>query len=219
MPVTSRTFSAKSDKLLRDEKLGSVVLRLMMAVNDIAITSYSIHEWEHSNDPKKKGRWRGGLLYFGRIQSAHLFEALSIIQEIKRDGDLLAAVSRADSMTQKSFATVASFIGSADHHMLAKMRNNIAFHYARKLPIQRLKKIVDQAPDHSMLYSLGSEVLDWHFTLGDLVTDEIVIRDIFDIPPAADIQTAALEVLDRLRTIALAFMDFSGYFVRACCVR
>jgi hypothetical protein len=45
-----------------------------MAVNDIGITSSS-YEWQHTTDRKKKDRWRGGVLYFGRVQSAHLFEA------------------------------------------------------------------------------------------------------------------------------------------------
>jgi hypothetical protein len=94
--MSSRTLSVRSAKLLRDEKLGSIILRLMIAMNDIGITNSSMAEWEKSDDPKKKARWRGGVLYFGRVQSAHLFEALSIIDEIKKDRSLMAAVDRAD---------------------------------------------------------------------------------------------------------------------------
>jgi hypothetical protein len=71
------------------------VLRLMIAMNDLGITTSSMVEWEKTIDPKKKARWRGGVLYFGRVQSAHLFEALSIINEIKEDMDLKAAVASA----------------------------------------------------------------------------------------------------------------------------
>jgi hypothetical protein len=219
MPISSRTFSVRSEKLLRDEKLGAVILRLMMAVNDIGITSRSLYEWQHTTDRKKKARWRGGVLYFGRVQSAHLFEALSIVKEIKEDNDLMAAVERADSKTQESFATVAKFIGSKDYGMMAKLRNVVGFHYEPKLSVRRLRKIVDKSPRHSMTYSLGSATLDWYFELGDLIADEIVIRDVFQIPDSADLEQAATEVLNRLRVIALAFMDFAGYFIRACCAR
>jgi hypothetical protein len=219
MPVSSRTFSVRSEKLLRDEKLGSVILRLMMVVNDLTMTSHSLYEWQHTTDPKKKARWRGGVLYFGRVQSAHLFEAISIIREIRDDSDLMAAVGRTDKKTQESFATAARFIGSDDHNMLAKLRNVAAFHYEAKLSVRRLKKIVDESPSHSMTYSLGLGTLDWYFELGDLIVDEIVIRDVFQIPDSADLAQAAIEVLDRLLIIALALMDFAGYFIRSHCAR
>jgi hypothetical protein len=60
----------RSEKLLHDEKLASVVLRLMMVMNDLGITNSSMYEWERTEDSKKRMRWRGGVLYFGRVQSA-----------------------------------------------------------------------------------------------------------------------------------------------------
>jgi hypothetical protein len=216
MPVSSRTFSVRSRKLLQDEKLGSVILRLMMAVNDITIASKSLYEWQHTDDAEKKARWRGGVLYFGRLQSAHLFEALSIIKEIRDDADLMAVVQRVDIDTQQSFQTVAKFIGSSDYVMMAKLRNIVAFHYEPKLSVRRLKKIADDMPGHLTTYSLGNKTLDWYFELGDLVVDEIVVREVFQISVSANLEQAALQVLNRLRVIALAFMDFSGYFVRGC---
>jgi len=156
---------------------------------------------------------------YGGGGSTHLFEALSIIKEIKDDKDLMTAVERADRKTQESFASVAKFIESKDYGMMAKLRNVVAFHYESKLAVRRLKKIVDKSPGHSTTYSLGNATLDWYFELGDLIADEIVIRDVFQITDCADLEQAATEVLDRLRVIALAFLDFAGYFIRACCAR
>jgi hypothetical protein len=169
--------------------------------------------------PKKKARWRGGVLYFGRVQSAHLFEALSIIEEIKKDKNLMAAVARADRATRQSFETIAKFIGSDDHKILAKMRNVVAFHYEPKLAMRRLQKLVEKWPGHSTMYSIGSETLEWYFELGDLVVDEITIFEVFKIAEGADNQKAAIEVLDRLHKIGTAFCDFTWYFVRTCCAK
>lgn len=176
-------------------------------------------EWEKTEDPKKKFRWRGAVLYFGRIQSAHLFEALSIIREINSDAQLLARVGKCTRQTASSFQVVAAFLDSDDCKLMAKMRNVAAFHYNKKLSMRRLTKIVESFPDHRTSYSIGSETLDWYFELGDLVFDEIAIREVFEIPEPANIKEAALEVLNRLHIIGPAFTDFAGYFIRDCCAK
>jgi hypothetical protein len=117
--VASRTFMVRTEKLLRDEKLGVIVVRLMIVMNDISITNSSMQEWQTTTEPKKRGRWRGGVLYFGRIQSAHLFEALSIIKEIRDDTELRAVVARCDTSTQQSFATVLPFLSGTDFGLMA----------------------------------------------------------------------------------------------------
>src|SRR5258708_279184 len=112
--MSSRLWMVRSSQLLRDEKLASVLLRLMIAINDLGITNTHMIEWQTTEDRKKKARWRGGLLYFGRIQSAHLFEALSMVKEIKDDPALLAEVEKSDRDTVKSFHTAAGVLSSPD---------------------------------------------------------------------------------------------------------
>ena len=38
-----------------------------------------------------------------------------------------------------------------------------------------------------------------------------MIREVFRIPEDDDIKKAAIEILDRLHTMAVAFTDFTGY--------
>jgi hypothetical protein len=217
--MSSRTWVAKTAKLAADEKLASVLVRLMMVMNDIGITNNSMFEWEKTEDPKKKPRWRGAVLYFGRVQSAHLYEALDIVYTIKYDPDLTKRVERCDKQTQDNFAVVAAFLGSADHKLLLRIRNNVAFHYDGKLAIRRLNKIVEQNSEHQFSYSMGSDTLDWYFELGDLIADNILIREIFGIKEDEDLAKAALEVLKRLHVIGGAFTNFAGYFIRECCAK
>jgi hypothetical protein len=217
--MSSREWIVRTDKLLQDQQVGSVILRLMMFMNDIVITNTEMFEWEKTEDPKKKFRWRGAVLYFGRMQSAHLFEALSIIREIKSDPQLLARVSKCTTQTASSFQVVASFLDSDDCKLMAKMRNVAAFHYDKKLSMRRLAKIVQAFPDHRTSYSIGNDTLDWYFELGDLVFDEVVIREVFEISEDADIKEAALKVLNRLHVIGVAFTNFAGYFIREYCAK
>lgn len=215
--MTSTQWVAKTANLLSDEGLASVLLRLMIVMNDISITNSQMLEWQTTEDPKKKPRWRGAVLYFGRVQSAHLFEALEIIREIDRDSKLKIRVRQCSKAVNGCFDTVAKFLATSDYGLLATLRNNVAFHYTSKLPMRRLKRLVDIQPDHRFGYSMGNDTLDWYFELGDLIIDEVVIRDVFRIDEKEDIATAAIEVLDRLHVIGDAFTKFAAYFVRECC--
>lgn len=209
--MTSTEWVGKTAKLLEDEKLGSVLVRL------ISITNSQMIEWEKTEDRKKKQRSRGAILYFGRVQSAHLYEALDIINEIKYDPDLKARVEKCSKVVNGCFDTIAAFLGSSDHKLMAKMRNVVAFHYDPKLATRRLKSLVDKYPDHRFAYSMGTETLDWYFELGDLIADSVLIRDVFEIDEEQDIAAAALEVLMRLHVIGDAFTKFAPYFIRECC--
>ena len=47
-----------------------------------------------------------------------------------------------------------------------------------------------------------------------MVIDRMVVRDIFKAPEDADLRAAIDPILLRLHTMAAAFSDFAGYFVR-----
>lgn len=121
MPSTQ--WVAKTANLLNDEALASVLVRLMIVMNDISITNSQMLEWQGTEDPKKKPRWRGAVLYFGRVQSAHLFEALEIIREIDKNGALKARVAQCSKEVNRCFDIVVKFLGTADYVLLATLRN------------------------------------------------------------------------------------------------
>jgi len=90
----------------------------------------------------------------------------------------------------------------------------VGFHYDAELAIKALKRINQKFPRHRFTYSLGDDPLDWHFELGDLVVDTIGVRDIFAAPEGADVRGAIDPMLMRMHTMAAAFSDFAGYFIR-----
>src|SRR5262249_6882857 len=61
--MSSRTWSAKTTVLTADKKLASVIVRLMMAMNDIALANEGLSEWTGTTDPRKvPTKWRPALL-------------------------------------------------------------------------------------------------------------------------------------------------------------
>ncbi len=212
--MASTTRMVHSAKLVADGEIASVVLQLMMAMNDIGIANDALQEWDQTQDPKKKVRQDGGKLYFGRMQMAHIYEALLIIDEITKTKSLMEAVGRCDKRTQVSFNVVAAFLLTDDYKILLRIRNNAAFHYDRKLALRALEQIVDKYPTDISAMSLGDETLDWYFELGDKVVDRLVVREIFKVPEDANMREAINAVLDRLHVMAGAFSGFAGYFIR-----
>src|SRR5262249_19080085 len=176
--MSSRTWTVKTAKLITDKQAASVVVRLMMALNDIAMANEGLGEWPVTQEGRKLARQNGGRLYYGGMLMAHVYEALSIIEEIQNSPSLSALVETCDQATRSSFKAVATFLKTADYEKLCRIRNNVSFHYDRKLATRALEQIDRKFPGHISTYSLGHDVLDWYFDLGDLTLDRIVVRDI-----------------------------------------
>jgi hypothetical protein len=155
MPSTTRIV--RTARLATDEEIASVVLRLMMAMNDIGVANDALQEWDQTQSRKKKARQNGGKLYFGRIQMPHIYEALLIIEEIKQTASLVRAVERCDIRTQRSFEAVATFLYTEDFKRLRRLRNNAAFHYDSKLGLRALHQIIEKYPGDTSSLSWGAK--------------------------------------------------------------
>src|SRR5215467_2630343 len=118
-----------SAKLAADPEIASAVLRLMMAMNDIGVANDALQEWDTTENPKRKLRRDGGKLYFGRMQMAHIHEALLIVKEMKQTPSLKRLVERCDAKTRRSFDVVVAFLQSKDFKILGDIRNRASFHY------------------------------------------------------------------------------------------
>jgi len=164
---------ARTAKLLDDKQLASVLVRLMMAVNDISVAYDAYEHWERTTGHKKVARREGGKLYYGRMMHSHVYEALQIIDEIEKSPALMAIVGKCSAKTQSSFDALAKFLKSSDYTLLCRIRNNTGFHYDDKLTMRMLEKLVRDFPRHRFPHSLGNAAIDWYFELGDLIIDNI----------------------------------------------
>ena len=168
--MSSRTWSVKTAKLVADKEVASVVLRLMMAQNDIAMANEGLGEWTFTHEPRKLARQYGGRLYYGRMLMAHVFEALSIIEDIQDSPKLKTLVGACDTTTRASFDAVATFLKTDDYEMLLRIRNNASFHYDAKLSVRAAEQIDNKFPEHVSTYSFMTRWIGisrsaiWHWT-------------------------------------------------------
>lgn len=96
----SRTKIISMDKLAQDSVLGSVLVRLMMVINDFSIANDAVGMWRSDATKKRNLRRDEAVQYFVAIQISHVFEGmLKIIKEIEDSPALLDAVGRCDQPT------------------------------------------------------------------------------------------------------------------------
>jgi hypothetical protein len=200
-------------KKIEEGGIASVLARLMMIVNDMAIVNESLHVWGESKDKRWEARKGGGRALFARVQMSYVYEALRVIREIRDSQTLMAEVGKCTRKTQESFATVKAFIDTDDCKKLVRLRNKAGFHYDAKLAERAVKEIATDFPDDSSAMSLGEGSLDWHFVLGDKVQDKIVVRYIFEVPMDKDAGRESDAIGGRVFDMAEKLAEFAGYFV------
>lgn len=188
--------------------IASILGRLMMIVNDMAIVNESLRVWSTSEDKRWKSRKGGGRALFARVQMSYVYEALELIKEI-RDSQ----VEMCSKKTQACFASVKAFIDTDDYKKLMRFRNNIGFHYDGKLSDRAIKEIDQKFPDDLSPMTLAEDPLEWHFELGDKIQDKIVVRYIFEVPEDKDAGKESDAIAGRIFDMAEKLAEFAGYFV------
>jgi hypothetical protein len=215
--MRSRNWTVSTRKIAAQGQLRSLLLRLMLVNNDLAILTDALDEWLDTEDRRKVPRKKAASLYFVRVLLGHVFEALEIIREIDGSPDFLAAVDACGNPATQAFHEVNAYRKSEENTTrLAKMRNCAAFHYNSKLPLRALTEIERVAPDHCWSYSMGERALDCRFELGEEVMAWIVIREVYGASePRGPQRSAKVEkIASGEQRIARLFTAFAAHFVR-----
>jgi len=200
----------------------ATVVKLMMACNDMSLANQTLADWKKEQPPRRKTRAFGARIYFLRMEFAHLYEGLKVIDEIQRDPALLELVASCDLQTRRSFDDLITYQkGGAKHAVLkdlaGKVRHNIAFHY------QQAGTLIENAIDDFARRGKNSSETradtapDWHFEVADVVVDQVVCRGLWGISPGAGSSARIDEVAMKIHELFLSFMDFSGEFIWRYC--
>lgn len=204
---------ARLDALASKGELGSVLVRLMAVINDMSLAADAQRRWTEDALKEREHRQRGAKIYFMRLQISHIFEAMTIVREIRDNPDLMKAVDRSDGYTRKSFARLLAFLRSPEYSLMARIRNNLTFHYDPKTMERALASLVAKHPDATGSMSLGDDPHNWFFETGDMVGDRAVVREIFKVPESADVAAETDKIVMRLHEIVQLFGGFAGSLI------
>jgi len=171
------TLYVNLDRLASSPEDSSVVLRLMMACNDLTMANAKFGETQ-------KGRARieddvewAATVYFLRLQIGHLNETLHIIENLRGRSDLFALVDRCSQQAQEAFAKLTACLkGGRDfktyESQMMRIRNTASFHYDDKVVRRALKSRVKTGTKRQSV-TVSNDVRRVRFGVADAVVDTI----------------------------------------------
>lgn len=210
--VTFDRLSARGDDAV-------LVVKLMMAFNDLAIANEGLDASKKRLAQKYTDKDRGAALYFIRVQASHLFEAMTIIDQVAASSSLQQLLSACSEQCQEAFARLLHIRTDATARKkfelyFALLRNNVTFHYDESG--KRIAKAMARCatrPINVTSFTRGTEAYSWRFKVADDVVDSIVCRDIWKIPDDADLRAEADAAADYGHAIFLDFVNFCTEFI------
>ena len=110
----SRIKYFKSSDLPVAGELLSVLIRLMLAVNDIALAADADAFWDQTTELRRAYRKRRARMYFIRLIMSHVHEALKIIEEINESPDLRDTVDHCDMRNRENFKKLVAILRSPE---------------------------------------------------------------------------------------------------------
>ena len=205
----------------------NVVVRLMMACNDMALANQALEISMSENHPypdKRTSRAAG--MYFVRIQLSHLYEALKVIDDLRARPVLKRLVDSSDFRTKGSFAHLEQHLPGGKRRewfekLIAQLRHNLGFHYHESGSWIQWA-INDRAERPGARYSSitrGDHAYRWRFSVADAVIDSIVCRKIWEIPREKDLEHEIGLITGEINVLFLSYVDFCGEFIWQYCSR
>ena len=114
---------ARLDAIASKGELGSALIRLMMVINDMSLAMDAQRRWTEDTMKERQHRKRGAKIYFVRLQLAHIYEAMKIVEEIRKSPTLIRAVDRSGRRTRKAFDALVAYMGSPQYKdIMGRMR-------------------------------------------------------------------------------------------------
>jgi hypothetical protein len=216
--LKNTTWMMKAATIASKPELSSILARLMISVNDIAIVADANDLWAKETDARRKPRQNAARQYFVRVLLSHVNEALEIVYETGDSAILREAVDKCDHRTVTDFKELEA-ISKEEREQFRKFRSRTTFHYDKQLPDRVLKEIAKNVPDRPWSYSMGREPLDWQFELADAIIDRMVIREVMGLkmPKSSKRTEFTAEIAGRLQDISRKYTGFAAHFVRRHC--
>ena len=205
------------------EKLANVngaewVAILTMACNDIAVANSAMGRLTKKTPRMLEHVKRGIKLYFIRMQSAHLNEALLAIEKVRKTPQLRTIVSQCNPKARDAFDSLCACLsGGVEHSKFEKyimlVRHRVAFHYDPKDLLWAIKDRSSRNDAKISSLTAGENIHSYRFEFADDLIDTIVVRRIWKIPRNANVRKEVDKIADWGLQTCLKLWDFCADFV------
>lgn len=211
----TRTYIVDLGRLERAGKDGVLVVRLMMALNDINLALQCARDFRQEQPGISKHAAQANRRYFIQLQCGHLHEALKLVKEVEQSPVLTTLITRGPRWMQEAYQPLLDYMPGGSKHgdfrkYIISIRDKVVFHYDAG-PVQKaLAQCRGRLGARRTTITLGSAPTLGRFDVADDIIDTIVARQMWDIPPSADVQAEADRIADWGWEICRNFLRF-GY--------
>ncbi len=217
MPVTETSF-VYFDSLRAAGSAGGIIVRLMMASNDISIANQSQAHYETGLPRNQRHVSQGARMYFVRLQLGHLNEALKIVADVRDSQRLTMVLARCSPKCQLRFDRLVECLpGGQEHSKFKKYimlaRHKIIFHYDAKMVQRAIEDRAERTEARRSKLTRGDHMNLWRFHTADDVLDSIICRQIWKIPRDADLRAEANRLAAFTHDLTVDYLEFAAALV------
>jgi hypothetical protein len=197
----------------------SVVARVAMVCNDLAIANSSMGRYKAMKSNALNHVLLGAQMYFVRVSCGHLNEGVQIIGEVRDHPTLGSLLNRCSSEAQSAFTDLCACLPKGSEHKTFErcvgwIRNRVAFHYGANDVDWALGNRANKSNPGTCSITLGEDIHSSRFEFADAILDTIVCRRLWQIPVKADLRAEADRIADWCFRKSLQFLVFGEDFVR-----
>lgn len=163
---------------------------------------------------------KGALMYFVRLQMAHLTEGMKVLQQLETVPSFKRVFSSCRSSAQEAYKRLIPFTQPGPEktwfdNNVATTRSNLTFHYheSGKWINWALADRASRAVAERSSITYGDHGHLWRFHIADNILDSIMCRKIWKIPKSSDVQKEADIVISKIYNIYRNFINFALVFM------
>jgi hypothetical protein len=189
------TWFPKAERIAAQGEAGPVVMRMMMASNDILLANVSMRPY--IQDRRKHAPQ---LRYFFRLQCGHLREVLKLIEEVDQEPHLKRVLETCSPDARARFDDLLACnngkAGPKVNGIVKAIRNKMSAHYDQNEFRDALKRQGERGVIGSV--TLGDDIAETRYSLVDDAEDIIVTRCIFKLPDTYSKEQLENEINERV---------------------
>ena len=202
---------------IRSDRHGVLIMRLMMAANDISLANWSMTRFQGDLPRMERHMRAGAVQYFVRLMCGHLNEAVGLIEAIRREPDLVSLIIRCSPEARRAYQRLCDCLPKGKDRVyfgdsVVRLRNKVAFHYDPDHVHQSLADVTSEPSVPLAKITLGTDYYLSRFNLADALMDSIVVRQVMRIPVGSDIRAESARFEAFVNEKSISFLRFVSEF-------
>lgn len=218
--MRTHTWFVNFSKLAIQGEIGTLVVRVALAANDIATANSAMKYFRELQSPAMQHIKQGALLYFCRLQCGHLNEGMETIEGVRKTPQLQLFVGKCSGGAQQAYRELCACLNGESNHKEFKsrigwVRNRVAFHYDPNDVRWAIEDRANPSTPSKQISSMttGEDIHSTRFEFGDALLDSIVCRKFWEIPSSTDVQAEADRIGEWCFTKCVEYLKFAEEFV------